>query len=70
MRRFLKRYGYMALFIVLVSGAFAIAEVRDSTPKLPKPSEIVCTCGCGQKDIQCGDHCSVARELLKKYKGA
>ncbi|KKL16618.1 hypothetical protein LCGC14_2493760 [marine sediment metagenome] len=66
MKKFLKRIWVLILFIVLIGGSFVIA---DDKPVIPKPSEIVCTCGCDQKAIQCGDHCSVAKELLKKFKG-
>ncbi len=67
MKKPLKRIWILVLFIVLIGGAFAIA---DNKPIVPKPSEIVCTCGCGQKAIQCDKYCPAARELLKKFKGA
>ncbi len=57
----------LVLFIVLIGGGFVVA---DDKPIVPKPSEIVCTCWCEQKAIQCGNTCPVARELLKKFKGA
>lgn len=66
----IKRVWVIVLFIILFGGAFTLAEVVDKEPIIPRPSEIDCTCGCGQKAVQCGNTCSVARELLKKYKGA
>ena len=47
----------------------AITDNHYKKPIIERPSKIVCTCGCGQKAIQCGNTCPVARELLKKYKG-
>ena len=64
MKKLLKKYGYMILFIVLVGGAFAIA---DDKPIIKKPSEIVCPCGCEEKDVQC--LCPTAKDALEKFKG-
>ncbi len=49
--------------------AFAITNNHYKKPMIERPSEIVCTCGCGQKAVQCENTCPVARELLKKFKG-
>ncbi len=57
----MKKIGLVALFIILIGGAFAIADNHDKKPIVPKPSEIVCTCGCDQKAIQCDKYCPVAR---------
>lgn len=62
----MKRFLYIILVFVIMSGYLLVWAQTD----LPKPSEIVCTCGCGQKAVKCGDSCSVALELLKPYKGA
>ena len=63
----MKKIGLIALFVILIGTGFVVAADK---PVIPKPSEIVCACGCGMKAIQCGDHCSVAKELLKKFKGS
>ena len=69
MKKLLKRIWPAVLFVVLFGGGFTMAEITDRNAQTTKPSEIDCTCGCGQKAVKCGDHCSIARELLKKYKG-
>ncbi len=69
MKKLLQRIWVLVLFIVLTVGPFAFADNYDKKPIIPKPSEIVCTCGCDQKAVQCENTCPVARELLKKYKG-
>jgi hypothetical protein len=61
------------MFVFMAGAIFygdQVINIVSGEPIIKKPSEIVCTCGCGQKAVQCGNTCSVARELLKKYKGA
>jgi len=61
----MRRFIYAVLVSALITSAGLV--IADG-PK--KPSEIDCTCGCGMKAVKCGDHCSAAKGLLKKYKGA
>ena len=63
----MKKLGLIVLLVILIGTSFVVAADK---PIIPKPSEIVCTCGCGQKAVQCENTCPVARELLKKYKEA
>jgi len=64
MKRFLIILAVIGMFIV---GGFVGKSMSDTD--IPKPSEVICTCGhCDLPITEC--KCPIAKKMLKKYKGA